>query len=139
VALTKISDVVSEVYKYAQQIGGATNEQSAGSTQIAKATSRLTEITQEINSTIEEQASGVQSVVRAMEKMREVVQQATSSSSQLAAMAKHSSKLSHRLIQVADLFILDEHGHSKSGGKTTNRPAVEAESETDLQPELAQA
>jgi methyl-accepting chemotaxis protein len=139
VALTKISDVVSEVYKYAQQIGGATNEQSAGSSQIAKATSRLTEITQEINSTIEEQASGVQSVVRAMEKMREVVQQATSSSSQLAAMAKHSSKLSHRLIQVADLFVLDEHGHSKSGGKTTNRHAVEAESETDLQPELAQA
>src|SRR6201987_5708622 len=59
VALTKISEVVSEVYKYAQQIGGATNEQSAGSTQIGKATSRLTEITQEINSTIEEQASGV--------------------------------------------------------------------------------
>ncbi len=79
IALNKISEVVSEVFKYAQQIGGATNEQSAGSTQIGKATSRLTEITQEINSTIEEQASGVQSVVRAMEKMREVVQQATSS------------------------------------------------------------
>jgi len=70
-ALNKISDVVSEVYKYAQQIGGATNEQSAGSSQISKSTSRLTEITQEINSTIEEQASGAQSVVRAMEKMRE--------------------------------------------------------------------
>jgi methyl-accepting chemotaxis protein len=104
-ALKKISDVVSEVYKYAQQIGGATNEQSAGSSQIAKATSRLTEITQEINSTIEEQATGAQSVVRAMEKMREVVQQATSSSSQLAAMAEHSSKLSRRLIEAADLFL----------------------------------
>jgi len=44
-ALNKISDVVSEVYKYAQQIGGATNEQSAGSSQISKSTSRLTEIT----------------------------------------------------------------------------------------------
>jgi methyl-accepting chemotaxis protein len=139
VALTKISDVVSEVYKYAQQIGGATNEQSAGSTQIAKATSRLTEITQEINSTIEEQASGVQSVVRAMEKMREVVQQATSGSSQLAAMAKHSSKLSHRLIQVADLFVLEEHVQPRPAGKaSSHRSPVEEESESDLQPEMAQ-
>ncbi|HEV2522024.1 MAG TPA: methyl-accepting chemotaxis protein [Candidatus Acidoferrales bacterium] len=138
VALTKISDVVSEVYKYAQQIGGATNEQSAGSTQIAKATSRLTEITQEINSTIEEQATGVQSVVRAMEKMREVVQQATSSSSQLAAMAKHSSKLSHKLIQVADLFVLEEHVQSRSSGKSSLRSPVEEDSDSDLQPEMAQ-
>ena len=139
VALTKISDVVSEVYKYAQQIGGATNEQSAGSTQIGKATSRLTEITQEINSTIEEQASGVQSVVRAMEKMREVVQQATSSSSQLAAMAKHSSKLSHRLIEVADLFVLEDHGHSRPNGKAPKRPSSkEEESDSaELETELA--
>jgi methyl-accepting chemotaxis protein len=136
-ALTKISDVVGEVYKYAQQIGGATNEQSAGSTQISKATSRLTEITQEINSTIEEQASGVQSVVRAMEKMREVVQQATSSSSQLAAMAKHSSKLSHRLIEVADLFVLDE-GHARSGGNGSKRASHEEDTNSaELETELA--
>jgi len=136
-ALTKISDVVGEVYKYAQQIGGATNEQSAGSTQISKATSRLTEITQEINSTIEEQATGVQSVVRAMEKMREVVQQATSSSSQLAAMAKHSSKLSHRLIEVADLFVLDE-GHSRPNGKASKRVSRDEHSDSaELETELA--
>ncbi len=136
-ALTKISDVVGEVYKYAQQIGGATNEQSAGSTQISKATSRLTEITQEINSTIEEQASGVQSVVRAMEKMREVVQQATSSSSQLAAMAKHSSKLSHKLIEVADLFVLDD-GHTRPGGNASRRASLEEESDSaELETELA--
>ena len=139
VALTKISDVVSEVYKYAQQIGGATNEQSAGSTQIGKATSRLTEITQEINSTIEEQASGVQSVVRAMEKMREVVQQATSSSSQLAAMAKHSSKLSHRLIEVADLFVLEDQGHSRPNAKPAKRASSSEEDSTsaDMETELA--
>jgi len=136
-ALTKISDVVSEVFKYAQQIGGATNEQSAGSTQIGKATSRLTEITQEINSTIEEQASGVQSVVRAMEKMREVVQQSTSSSSQLAAMAKHSSKLSHRLIEVADLFVLDE-GHSRPVAKPAKRLSREEDANSDeMETELA--
>jgi methyl-accepting chemotaxis protein len=140
VALTKISDVVSEVYKYAQQIGGATNEQSAGSTQIGKATSRLTEITQEINSTIEEQASGVQSVVRAMEKMREVVQQATSSSSQLAAMAKHSSKLSHRLIEVADLFVLEDQPHSRAKANASKRPSHEVDSNSaDLDTELARA
>jgi methyl-accepting chemotaxis protein len=137
-ALTKISDVVSEVYKYAQQIGGATNEQSAGSTQIGKATSRLTEITQEINSTIEEQASGVQSVVRAMEKMREVVQQATSSSSQLAAMATHSSKLSHRLIEVADLFVLDDQTHTRQNGGASKRTLrTEESNSSNLEPELA--
>ena len=37
-ALKKISNVVTEVYKFAQEIGAATNEQSHGSSQIAKAT-----------------------------------------------------------------------------------------------------
>jgi methyl-accepting chemotaxis protein len=133
-ALKKISDVVSEVYKYAQQIGGATNEQSAGSSQIAKATSRLTEITQEINSTIEEQATGAQSVVRAMEKMREVVQQATSSSSQLAAMAEHSSKLSRRLIEAADLFVLEDQSRPASRRYSSDE---ERGSSDQLHPELA--
>jgi methyl-accepting chemotaxis protein len=140
VALTKISNVVSEVYSYAQQIGGATNEQSAGSAQIAKATSRLTEITQEINSTIEEQASGAQSVVRAMEKMREVVQQSTSSSSQLAAMAEHSAKLSRKLIDAADSFVIDEQRHSGANGYSTRRTADQRESsssEKESHPELA--
>src|ERR1700691_2370129 len=70
VALEKISNVVSEVYKFSQEIGAATMEQSSGSSQIATAPNRLTEITQEINSSVEEQASGSQAVVRAMEKMR---------------------------------------------------------------------
>jgi methyl-accepting chemotaxis protein len=141
VALTKISTVVSEVYNYAQQIGGATNEQSAGSSQIAKATSRLTEITQEINSTIEEQASGAQSVVRAMEKMREVVQQSTSSSSQLAAMAEHSAKLSRRLIEAADLFVTDERGHLAPNGHATRRASEEQQrsSSAELRSELVRA
>ncbi len=55
-ALHKISSVVTEVYKFSQEIGAATTEQSVGSSQIAKATGRLTEITQEINSAVEEQA-----------------------------------------------------------------------------------
>jgi methyl-accepting chemotaxis protein len=106
-ALGKISNVVTEVYKFAQEIGGATTEQSHGSSQIAKATSRLTEITQEINSSVEEQASGAQAVVRAMEKMRELVQQSTSSSTELAAAAEQMSKLSRALLDSMDRFVLD--------------------------------
>jgi methyl-accepting chemotaxis protein len=107
-ALEKISDVVSEVYKFSQEIGAATTEQSSGSSQIAKATNRLTEITQEINSSVEEQASGSQAVVRAMEKMRELVQQSTSSSTELAAAAEQMSKLSRVLLESMDRFVLDD-------------------------------
>jgi methyl-accepting chemotaxis protein len=107
VALEKISDVVSEVYKFSQEIGAATMEQSSGSAQIAKATGRLTEITQEINSSVEEQASGAQAVVRAMERMRELVQQSTSSSTELAAAADQMSKLSHALLTSMDRFAID--------------------------------
>src|SRR5579875_3484140 len=107
-ALDKISDVVSEVYKYSQEIGAATMEQSSGSSQIAKATNRLTEITQEINSSVEEQASGAQAVVRAMERMRELVQQSTSSSTELAAAAEQMSKLSRQLLESMDRFVLED-------------------------------
>jgi methyl-accepting chemotaxis protein len=107
-ALDKISDVVSEVYKFSQEIGAATMEQSSGSAQIAKATNRLTEITQEINSSVEEQASGAQAVVRSMERMRELVQQSTSSSTELAAAAEQMSKLSRHLLDSMDRFALDE-------------------------------
>jgi methyl-accepting chemotaxis protein len=113
-ALAKISNVVTEVYKFAQEIGAATTEQSNGSSQIAKATNRLTEITQEINSSVEEQASGAQAVVRAMEKMRELVQQSTSSSTQLAATAEQMSRLSRGLITSMDRFVLSaENGNGR--------------------------
>jgi methyl-accepting chemotaxis protein len=106
-ALHKISNVVTEVYKFSQEIGAATNQQSVGSAQIAKATSRLTEITQEINSAVEEQASGAQAVVRAMDKMRELVQQSASSSTELSAAAEQMLKLSRNLLDVMDRFVLD--------------------------------
>lgn len=112
-AFGKISNVVTEVYKFAQEIGAATTEQSSGSSQIAKATTRLTEITQEINSSVEEQASGAQGVVRAMEKMRELVQQSTSSSTELAATAEQMSKLSRVLLESMDRFRTDR----KSGNR----------------------
>ena len=106
-ALHKISDVVTEVYKFSQEIGAATNEQSVGSSQIAKATNRLTEITQEINSAVEEQASGAQAVVRAMDKMRELVQQSASSSTELSAAAEQMLKLSRNLLDNMDRFVVE--------------------------------
>jgi methyl-accepting chemotaxis protein len=106
-ALHKISDVVTEVYKFSQEIGSATNEQSVGSSQIAKATNRLTEITQEINSAVEEQASGAQAVVRAMDKMRELVQQSASSSTELSAAAEQMLKLSRNLLDNMDRFAIE--------------------------------
>ncbi len=108
-ALRKISNVVTEVFKFAQEIGAATNEQSNGSSQIAKATSRLNEITYEINSSVEEQAGGAQAVVRAMERMREMVQMSTSSSTELAASAEQMSKMARSLLESMDRFVLDDH------------------------------
>ena len=113
-ALHKISNVVTEVYKFSQEIGAATSEQSVGSSQIAKATSRLTEITQEINSAVEEQASGAQAVVRAMDKMRELVQQSASSSTELSAAAEQMLKLSRNLLDSMDRFVLDRAAPSRA-------------------------
>jgi methyl-accepting chemotaxis protein len=113
-ALHKISNVVTEVYKFSQEIGAATAEQSVGSSQIAKATSRLTEITQEINSAVEEQASGAQAVVRAMDKMRELVQQSASSSTELSAAAEQMLKLSRNLLDSMDRFVLDRATQNRS-------------------------
>jgi methyl-accepting chemotaxis protein len=125
-ALDKISDVVSEVYKFSQEIGAATTEQSSGSAQIAKATNRLTEITQEINSSVEEQASGAQAVVRSMERMRELVQQSTSSSTELAATAEQMSKLSRMLLESMDRFAIED-GHADRKRSSSRRPALGAE------------
>jgi methyl-accepting chemotaxis protein len=124
-ALHKISDVVTEVYKFSQEIGAATNEQSVGSSQIAKATNRLTEITQEINSAVEEQASGAQAVVRAMDKMRELVQQSASSSTELSAAAEQMLKLSRNLLDNMDRFVIDRTNpmrqrHEGSAGRRRN-------------------
>jgi methyl-accepting chemotaxis protein len=120
-ALKKISNVVTEVYKFAQEIGAATNEQSHGSSQIARATTRLNEITHEINSAVEEQASGAQAVVKAMERMRELVQQSTSSSTELAASSEQMSKMSRSLLEFMDRFALQEAGRAQAAAEPGNR------------------
>jgi len=128
-ALRKISNVVTEVYKFAQEIGAATNEQSHGSSQIARATTRLNEITHEINSAVEEQASGAHAVVKAMERMRELVQQTTSGSTELAASAEQMSKMSRDLLDSMDRFALEQMERAiarsdKSAVKTAARQAA---------------
>jgi methyl-accepting chemotaxis protein len=122
-ALRKISNVVTEVYKFAQEIGAATNEQSHGSSQIARATTRLNELTHEINSAVEEQASGAQAVVKAMERMRELVQNSTSGSTELAASAEQMSKMSRDLLGSMDNFSLRS-GDSPSAGRGNTRQAA---------------
>ncbi len=123
-ALHKISNVVTEVYKFAQEIGAATNEQSHGSSQIARATTRLNEITHEINSAVEEQASGAQAVVRAMERMRELVQQTTSSSTELAASAEQMSKMSRDLLDSMDQFALEDGRADSHSDRPGAKPSV---------------
>ena len=126
-ALRKISNVVTEVYKFAQEIGAATNEQSHGSSQIARATTRLNEITHEINSAVEEQASGAQAVVKAMERMRELVQQSTSGSTELAASSEQMSKMSRGLLESLDRFSLEQNSRGTSefsSGRGTKRAAA---------------
>jgi len=133
-ALHKISNVVTEVYKFSQEIGAATNEQSVGSSQIAKATGRLTEITQEINSAVEEQASGAQAVVRAMDKMRELVQQSASSSTELSAAAEQMLKLSRNLLDSMDRFVLDRAVQAKAKRDySSSRRSAEQEHSRDFE------
>jgi methyl-accepting chemotaxis protein len=135
-ALHKISNVVTEVYKFSQEIGAATNEQSVGSSQIAKATSRLTEITQEINSAVEEQASGAQAVVRAMDKMRELVQQSASSSTELSAAAEQMLKLSRNLLDSMDRFVLDRSAQTARARRSdsfSQRRTAESERHKELE------
>jgi methyl-accepting chemotaxis protein len=125
-ALKKISNVVAEVYKFAQEIGAATNEQSRGSSQIGKATTRLNELTHEINSSVEEQASGAQAVVRSMEKMRELVQRSSSGSTELAASSEQMSKMARSMLESMDRFIL-ENNRARNGG---SRRAEEAKAQS---------
>jgi methyl-accepting chemotaxis protein len=123
-ALHKISNVVTEVYKFAQEIGAATNEQSHGSSQIARATTRLNEITHEINSAVEEQASGAQAVVKAMERMRELVQQSTSGSTELAASSEQMSKMSRGLLEFMDRFALEDSSGMRSSSREEHSSRV---------------
>jgi methyl-accepting chemotaxis protein len=121
-ALHKISNVVTEVYNFAQEIGAATHEQSNGSSQIAKATTQLTEITQEITSAVEEQAGGAQAIAKAMERMREMVQDQTSGTTELAASSEQMSRMASNLLESMGRFAIDEDRRHPESLSRPNQP-----------------
>jgi methyl-accepting chemotaxis protein len=105
-SLTRISRVVEEVYKFAEEIRIATKEQADSSSQIGNASNRLNEITSEISCAVTQQAAGTDAVVSSMEHMRELVQQSSSSSVELAAQSEQMSTMSRKLLEVMDRFKL---------------------------------
>jgi methyl-accepting chemotaxis protein len=105
-ALTRISSVVTEVYKFSQEIRSAAKEQAESSAQIGSATNRLNEITLEIGSAVTQQASGTDAVVNSMERMRQLVRQSSSSSAELAAQSEQMSSMSGKLLETMDRFKL---------------------------------
>jgi methyl-accepting chemotaxis protein len=107
-SLKNIEGNVGEVDRYSKEIGAATQEQSAGSTQIAKAAESLRESTQEISSATDEQASAAEQIVKTMEKMREMITQNASGAAQLASSAEELNSQADRFQQVIGTFILDD-------------------------------
>jgi len=91
--------------QFSRKIGAATNEQSVGSSQIAKATTGSRNHPGD-QLAVEEQASGAQAVVRAMDKMRELVQQ----SAQLHRAIRRRDRCSsspRNLLDTMDRFVID--------------------------------
>lgn len=114
-ALQSIDGNVSEMDKFSKEINAATQEQSSGSTQIAKAAESLREITQEISSAMDEQSSAAEQIVKTMEKMREMVHQNASASTQLASSAEELNAQSDVFNAVVSKFIVDDSGkHEES-------------------------
>jgi len=107
-SLKNIEGNVGEVDRYSKEIGAATQEQSAGSTQIAKAAESLRESTQEISSATDEQASAAEEIVKTMEKMREMITQNASGTAQLASSAEELNSQADRFQQVIGTFVLDD-------------------------------
>jgi methyl-accepting chemotaxis protein len=140
-ALKAIEGNVTEVDKFSKEIGAATQEQSEGSTQIAKASENLRELTHEINSAAAEQASSAEQIVNTMEKMREMIHQNASGTAELATSAEQLNSQSESFQQIVGRFMLngsengdtdDNTGSLKTGngGKTAKK--VIAESETPM-------
>jgi methyl-accepting chemotaxis protein len=118
-SLKDIEGNVTEVDRYAREISAATQEQSSGSSQIAKAAESLREVTHEISSATEEQASAAGQIVKTMEKMREMIHQNASGSTQLASSAEQLRSQADRFQELVGQFLLDDgDGPERSVGKT---------------------
>ncbi|HSQ77595.1 MAG TPA: methyl-accepting chemotaxis protein [Nitrospirota bacterium] len=106
--LKAIDGNVVEVDKYSKEIGAATQEQSSGSTQIAKSAENLREVTHEISSATEEQASAAEQIVKTMEKMREMIHQNASGTTELASSAEQLRSQAERFQEIVGKFVLDD-------------------------------
>ncbi len=114
-SLKAIDGSVGEVDRYAKEIGAATQEQSAGSTQIARAAENLREVTSEITSATEEQASAAEEIVKTMEKMREMLSQNASGTTELASSAEELRSQADRFREIVGAFTLDDEDRSGAG------------------------
>ena len=104
--LGRISQVVSEVYRFSEEIRAATKEQADSSSQIDVATVRLNDVTSEVRAAVTEQASGTKAVVGSMDRMHQLVQQNSSSSAELAAQSEQLSTMSKTLTSLMGRFKL---------------------------------
>jgi methyl-accepting chemotaxis protein len=117
--LKAIDGTVAEVDKYSKEIGAATQEQSSGSTQIAKAAENLREVTHEITSSTEEQATAAEQIVKTMEKMREMINQNASGTTELASSAEQLRSQAERFQKLVGKFTLNDDDRSGSPGGMT--------------------
>lgn len=106
-SLKDVEGNVVSVDRYSREIGAATQEQSSGSTQIAKAAENLREVTHEITSATEEQASAAEQIVKTMEKMRKMIHQNASSTTELASSAEQMSSQAERFQSIIGRFVLN--------------------------------
>jgi methyl-accepting chemotaxis protein len=106
--LRVIEGSVVEVDRYSKEIGAATQEQSSGSTQIAKAAENLREITHEISSATEEQASAAEQIVKTMEKMREMIHQNASGATEIASSAEQLRSQADRFQELVGRFVIGD-------------------------------
>jgi len=106
-SLKDIENNVTEVDKYSREIGAATQEQSSGSTQIAKAAENLRELTHEITSATEEQTSAAEQIVKTMEKMRGMIHQNASGAAQVASSAEELNAQADKFQRIVARFTLN--------------------------------
>jgi methyl-accepting chemotaxis protein len=106
--LKVIEGSVVETDRYSREIGAATQEQSSGSTQIARSAESLREVTHEISSAAEEQASAAEQIVKTMERMREMIHQNASGTTELATSAEQLRSQAERFQELVGKFAIGD-------------------------------
>ncbi len=138
-SLKAIEGSVGEVDKYSKEIGAATQEQSSGSTQIAKAAESLREITHEITSATEEQASAAEQIVKTMEKMREMIHQNASGTTELASSAEQLRSQADRFQELIGRFVVDDEERMMTAKKKKQTAHEDGNGKKPAQRQLAGA